>query len=70
MLPLKIFQPCLVMMYPDTLLSVLGISSEGGLSIAQKYSDFEVLPLHVLDFLSKLVNALQLRANIPVIFKK
>jgi hypothetical protein len=54
---LEIFEPSFIVMYPYTGLSVFGVSSEGGLSITQKYPKFEVLPLHVLYFLSKLVNA-------------
>lgn len=58
MLRLKSFQPSLVVMHPYTFLSILWISSEGGLSVAQKYPQFKVLPLYVLNFLSKFVNAL------------
>jgi hypothetical protein len=54
---LELFHPSFQIMYPNTHLSVLGISSEGGLRISQKCPKLEIFPLYVLDFLAKLVNA-------------
>jgi hypothetical protein len=53
---LKLFHPSFKVVCPNTHLSVLGISSEGGLRISQKYPELEILPLYVLDFLAKLMN--------------
>jgi hypothetical protein len=53
----EIFHPSFKVVYPNTHLSVLGISSEGGFRISQKYPELEILPLYVLDFLAKLMNA-------------
>jgi hypothetical protein len=56
---LEIFHPSFEVMHPNTHLSVFGISPEGGLGISQKCPQLEILPLYVLDFLTKLVNASQ-----------
>jgi hypothetical protein len=54
---LEIFHSSFKIMYPNTHLSVLGFSSEGGLRISQKCPKLEILPFYMLDFLAKLVNA-------------
>jgi hypothetical protein len=53
---LEIFQPSLKIVYPNTHLSILRISSKGGLRISQKCPKLEILPFYMLDFLAKLVN--------------
>jgi hypothetical protein len=53
---LEIFHPPFKIMDSNTHLTVVGISSEGGLRISQKCPKLEILPLHVLHFLAKLVN--------------
>jgi hypothetical protein len=62
---LEIFHPSFKIMYPNTHLSVLGISSEGGLRISQKCPKLKILPLHVLDFLAKLMNPSEQPVRIP-----
>jgi hypothetical protein len=54
---LEISHPSSKVMYPNRHLFVIGISSENSLRISQKCPELEILPLHVLIFLAKLVNA-------------
>jgi hypothetical protein len=55
-------------MHPNPHIAITGISSEGGLSIAQKHPQLKVLPLNVSDFLAKLVNAFQEPFRITIIY--
>jgi hypothetical protein len=55
----EILNPSFEVMYPNSHVSVLRISSEGGLGIAQNCPKLEILRLYVLSLLTKFVNAPQ-----------